>query len=153
MRYAMPTFVVQEHCSRNHHRDFRLEVAGTLKSWAVPKGPTLDPARKRLAIETPDHDMAYAEYQGIIPAGQYGAGPVKLWDRGTYKALYPPDDPASGLRRGFLSFRLDGKILKGKFTLVRMTRWGSGRQWLLIKTRDPAAKRGWEPSAFLPGIG
>lgn len=138
-------FVVHEHQARRHHFDFRLEIAGVLKSWAVPKGPSMDPAEKRLAVQVPDHPLSYGDFEGVIPEGQYGAGPVAIWDRGTF--LPASDDPESDLDRGKLSFTLQGGKLRGGFTLVRM-RGGDG-QWLLIKQADELAERGWRISCAL----
>ncbi|MEX2575043.1 MAG: DNA ligase D [Halofilum sp. (in: g-proteobacteria)] len=126
-------FVVQRHAARREHYDFRLEDAGVLKSWAVPKGPSLDPKDKRLAVETEDHPLDYGDYEGVIPAGEYGAGPVLLWDRGIWE---PIGDVAEGLRQGHLKFELDGEKLQGRWVLVRS---GSEGNWLLIKERDNAA--------------
>jgi bifunctional non-homologous end joining protein LigD len=138
-------FVVHEHQARRHHFDFRLEIAGVLKSWAVPKGPSMDPADKRLAVQVPDHPLSYGEFEGVIPEGQYGAGPVVIWDRGTF--LPASGDPESDLDLGKLSFTLKGGKLRGGFALVRMRR-GEG-QWLLIKQADEAAERGWTISSAL----
>jgi len=110
-------FVVQKHAATRLHYDFRLEWKGVLKSWAVTRGPSLDPGDKRLAVRTEDHPLAYGEFEGVIPEGQYGAGTVMLWDRGTWE---PVEDPEKGLRRGKLTFRLNGERLKGEWALVRM---------------------------------
>ena len=130
------SFVIQKHAASRLHYDFRLEMEGVLKSWAVPKGPSLDPADKRLAMMTEDHPLDYGDFEGIIPEGQYGGGTVLLWDRGTWEPL---EDPHQGLRKGALKFRLDGEKLKGKWTLVRIKGRDprvEGRTWLLIKERD-----------------
>ena len=138
-------FVVQEHHATRLHYDFRLEVNGVLKSWAVPKGPSLDPADKRLAVQTEDHPLEYAKFEGTIPAGNYGAGEVIVWDEGTYEpeGAEPADQQ---LERGELKFTLHGQKLKGSFVLVKL-RWSRsgkpGKDWLLIKHRDTAAKEGW----------
>jgi bifunctional non-homologous end joining protein LigD len=130
------SFVIQKHAASRLHYDFRLEMEGVLKSWAVPKGPSLDPADKRLAMMTEDHPIDYGDFEGIIPEGQYGGGTVVLWDQGTWEPL---EDPHEGLRKGALKFRLDGKKLKGKWTLVRIKGRDpreEGKTWLLIKERD-----------------
>ena len=133
-------FVIQKHDARRLHYDFRLEHAGVLKSWAVPKGPSLDPAEKRLAVETEDHPLDYGDFEGVIPAGEYGAGPVLVWDRGRW---FPAGDVERGLRDGKLEFRLEGERLRGRWTLVRMRRDERGRaNWLLIKGRDDEARSG-----------
>ena len=136
-------FVVQEHRSKRLHYDFRLELDGVLKSWAVPKGPSMNPADKRLAVQVPDHALEYGEYEGIIPEGGYGAGPVVIWDKGTFIPI-DTDEPEAALRQGKLSFTLHGKKLKGAFTLARMHGLprGTGMEWLLIKKSDAEAQPG-----------
>lgn len=135
------SFCVQRHHATRLHYDFRLELSGTLKSWAVPKGPTLDPTEKRLAMMVEDHPLEYSGFEGTIPAGNYGAGSVMLWDRGTYEIL--GDMAGEGqLARGDFKFRLHGEKLNGEFALVRMKR-GKGNEWLLIKKRDAFAQVGW----------
>lgn len=133
------SFVIQKHAARHLHYDFRLELQGTLKSWAVPKGPSLDPADKRMAVHVEDHPLDYAGFEGVIPPGQYGAGTVIVWDRGDW---LPVGDPVAGYRAGKLKFELRGHKLSGHWTLVRMRGRGSERQepWLLIKERDDAAR-------------
>lgn len=124
-------FVVQKHRATQLHYDFRIEAEGVLKSWAVPKGPSLDPTVKRLAMQVEDHPVDYAKFEGVIPAGEYGGGTVMVWDYGTYTPENT-DDVAQALKKGELKFSLNGKKLKGSWVLVR-TR---DRQWLLIKHRD-----------------
>ncbi|WP_109512405.1 DNA ligase D [Pseudomonas ovata] len=136
---AALAFVVQKHDARNLHYDFRLELDGTLKSWAVPKGPSLDPTQKRLAVHVEDHPLGYARFEGSIPAGQYGAGDVIVWDRGIWQ---PHGDPHQAYAAGKLEFTLVGEKLSGDWALVRTRLKGSGskEQWLLIKARDAMAR-------------
>src|SRR3984957_9756150 len=138
---AAMSFVIQEHDARRLHYDFRLELDGTLKSWAIPKGPSLDPGVKRLAVHVEDHPLEYAQFEGRIPAGNYGAGEVIVWDRGTWEP--DSDDPGGDFARGKLKFSLAGDKLSGGWTLVksRMRSGGSKEQdtWLLIKERDAQA--------------
>src|SRR5947208_10267663 len=128
---TQPRFVVQKHRATRLHYDFRLEVDGVLKSWAVPKGPSLDPTVKRRAMQVEDHPVDYAKFEGVIPEGEYGGGTVMVWDLGTYKPENT-DEVATSLRKGELKFSLNGKKLSGSWTLVRT----QDRQWLLIKHRD-----------------
>jgi bifunctional non-homologous end joining protein LigD len=130
-------FVVHEHKSTRHHYDFRLEIGGVLKSWAVPKGPSMNPADKRLALLVPDHELIYIDFEGIIPEGNYGAGPVVIWDTGEFVPL-ETDDPLAAMTSGKLSFELKGKKLKGAFTLAQMRGIpkSTGKEWLLIKKKD-----------------
>lgn len=138
----MPLFVIQEHKSTTHHYDFRLEVDGVLKSWAIPKGPSTDPREKRLAIMTDDHSMEYANIEGIIPKGEYGAGTVIVWDKGTYRNLKVKNGNvvpmADGLEKGHVTFWLEGSKLKGGYSLTRFIR-GDQKQWLLVKMDDEEA--------------
>jgi bifunctional non-homologous end joining protein LigD len=136
-------FVVQEHHARNVHWDLRLEMEGVLRSWAIPKGPSLDPADKRLAVLVEDHPVEYGEFEGIIPPGNYGAGTVMLWDRGTYECL--EGDPADAFRKGKLTLRLNGEKLRGEFHFVR-TKRNNGRDWLLFKGNDQFAVPGYSPA-------
>ncbi|HEY6004966.1 MAG TPA: DNA ligase D [Anaeromyxobacter sp.] len=129
-------FVIQKHAARRLHWDFRLELGGTLRSWAVPKGPSYDPADKRMAVEVEDHPIEYADFEGIIPAGNYGAGAVIVWDRGAWR---PIGDPVEGLEKGKLVFELTGYKLRGEWTLVRTRRDGGKQQWLLMKHKDAYA--------------
>jgi bifunctional non-homologous end joining protein LigD len=140
------SFVIQKHAARRTHFDFRLEHDGVLKSWAVTKGPSLDPAEKRLAVRTEDHPLEYGGFEGVIPKGEYGGGPVMIWDRGTWE---PIGDPDQGLAKGDLKFKLHGDRLKGDWVLVRMKprKEDRGREnWLLIKKRDEYAGEGNEPT-------
>lgn len=138
-----PRFVVQEHQASSLHYDFRLEAGGTLKSWAIPKGPAADPAQKRLAMPTEDHPLEYEDFEGVIPAGEYGAGEVIVWDTGTYDNRSQDRDGhelsvADAIGRGHVSFVLHGKKLRGGYSLTRMR--GRGRQaWLLVKKADEFA--------------
>ncbi|MBI3296994.1 MAG: DNA ligase D [Elusimicrobia bacterium] len=133
------SFFIQRHAARRLHYDFRLEWGGVLKSWAVPKGPSRDPSRRRLAVHVEDHPIGYGTFEGEIPKGQYGAGTVQLWDLGRW---LPEGDPEEGFRLGRLHFRLEGRKLRGRWTLARMNGRGDGgkENWLLIKSRDEAAR-------------
>ena len=139
-------FVVQKHAARRLHYDFRLAINGVLVSWAVPKGPSMNPADKRLAIRTEDHPLEYADFEGVIPEGQYGAGTVLVWDRGAYESQHglPPDKQLAG---GKIDVVLQGKKLRGGFTLVRpgtdSIDRGKQERWLLIKQRDEHADPSW----------
>src|SRR6266851_4249609 len=134
------SFVVQKHAARQLHYDFRLELNGVLLSWAVPRGPSLDPGEKRLAVHVEDHPIEYGGFEGVIPKGQYGGGTVLLWDRGSWTPLDP--DPDAAYRKGSLKFRLDGEKLHGNWALVRMGGKAANERhenWLLIKERDAVA--------------
>ena len=134
-------FIVHEHHSTRLHYDFRLEIGGVLKSWAIPKGASMNPSEKRLAVMVGDHPLEYGEFEGIIPQGYYGAGAVLIWDSGEFQT---EGDPESGLKKGRLSFALNGKKLQGSFSLVLMKGRGSGKDWLLTKGQDSFAKKDWE---------
>lgn len=129
-------FVVQLHHASHRHYDFRLEFGGVLKSWAIPKGPSLDPSVKRLAVEVEDHPVAYATFEGDIAPGNYGAGHVDIFDHGTW---HPIGAVRESLEAGELKFRLDGEILRGSWVLVRTRGYGKKPSWLLIKHRDEFA--------------
>jgi bifunctional non-homologous end joining protein LigD len=139
-------FCVQRHDATRLHYDFRLEIDGVLKSWAVPKGPTLDPGAKHLAAHVEDHPLEYGDFEGNIPTGNYGAGSVMLWDRGTFELLGDASG-AEQLTRGDTKFRLHGEKLQGEFALVHMKGRGKGNEWLLIKKRDAFAVPGWDVEA------
>jgi bifunctional non-homologous end joining protein LigD len=139
-------FCVQRHDATRLHYDFRLEIDGVLKSWAIPKGPTLDPATKHLAAHVEDHPVEYGDFEGNIPAGNYGAGSVMLWDCGTFE-LVGDASGAEQLARGDLKFRLHGEKLQGEFALVQMKGRGKGNEWLLIKKRDQFAVPDWDIEA------
>jgi len=131
-------FVVHKHDASRLHYDLRLEMEGVLKSWAVPKGPSLNPAEKRLAVMVEDHPLDYRDFEGVIPKPEYGAGTVMIWDQGTYEVADEHPGPEA-LARGTLKFNLFGKKLRGGWVLVR-TRWrGENKNWLLIKEKDDAA--------------
>ncbi len=138
----MPLFVVHEHHARQLHYDFRLEMDGVLKSWAVPKGPSMDPAQKRLAVQVEDHDLDYAGFAGTIPEGQYGAGEVAIWDRGEYTLR------TGSVSEGRFEVTLKGEKLRGGFALVRLK--GRRTDWLIIKKRDGKEQPGF---ALKPVLG
>ncbi|NYH77851.1 DNA ligase D-like protein (predicted 3'-phosphoesterase) [Actinopolyspora biskrensis] len=138
-------FVVQKHDASTLHYDLRLEVEGTLKSWALPKGPSVNPADKRMAVPTEDHPLDYAEFEGVIPEGEYGAGTVLVWDHGSYELNTEREtDAARQLREGRLDLWLEGVKLRGGYTLVRMGKRADSR-WLLIKVSDEGADRRRKP--------
>ncbi len=135
-----PMFVIQKHQASHLHYDFRLEMEGVLKSWAVPKGPSYDPGTKRLAMMTEDHPYDYGSFEGVIPEGNYGAGNVIIWDTGTWEFIEPGDDPVKAVQQGKLTFRLYGKKMFGEWALVKIRgRSPKGNEWLLIKHRDQYA--------------
>ncbi len=157
-------FVVQKHKATSLHYDFRLEIGGVMPSWSIPKGPTLDSGAKRLAMFTTDHDLEYRHFEGMLPKGEYGAGPVMVWDEGTYN---PEIEVSKGLRseiagraegdevmkkslrEGNLKFRLYGKKLQGSFALVRPKGFAGGRDsWLMIKHRDEYVKKGYDANDY-----
>jgi bifunctional non-homologous end joining protein LigD len=135
-----PIFVVQEHHATRLHYDFRLEVDGVLKSWAVPKEPVMDATMKRLAVEVEDHPLEYASFEGEIAEGGYGAGQVVIWDHGTYENVMarktPPISMNEALMKGHIEIELRGRRLKGKFALIRTRLGGKKQNWLLIKMND-----------------
>lgn len=140
-------FVIQKHWARRLHYDFRLELDGVLLSWAVPKGPSYDPSEKRMAVHTEDHPLDYASFEGEIPAKQYGAGSVIVWDRGTWE---PVGDPREGMAAGKLLFDLYGEKLAGRWELVRIAKPGDkSEQWILFKKRDAWAEP-WRSSTCWP---
>jgi bifunctional non-homologous end joining protein LigD len=138
-------FFIQRHSARRLHYDLRLEMDGVLKSWALPNGPTLDPAIKRLAVHVEDHPFDYGSFEGTIPSGNYGAGNVTLWDRGTYEWL-GPKTPEQMWESGDLKIQFHGQKIVGEFALVRTNR-NKGKDWLLIKKKDFAVREGWDPEA------
>jgi bifunctional non-homologous end joining protein LigD len=131
-----PRFVVHEHHATHLHFDFRLELGGALRSWAVPKGPSMNPAEKRLAVAVEDHPLSYIDFEGIIPKGMFGAGQVLVWDSGTFEILEETEDK--------IVFILHGRILKGEFSLVRFKGRDKGNEWLLIKKKDSHARESWK---------
>lgn len=138
-------FVVQRHRARRLHYDLRLEIDGALVSWAVPKGPTLDPAARHMAVHVEDHPLEYLDFEGVIPRGEYGGGDVIVWDRGTWSPAHT-DDPAAAIADGQLHFDLHGHKLTGRFVLVRRGEDRSGKeQWLLLHKNDEHAQPGWDP--------
>ena len=145
-------FVVHRHRARRLHYDLRLEMDGVLVSWAVPRGPTLDPTARRLAVQVEDHPLGYFAFEGVIPAGEYGGGDVIVWDWGRWAPEPGQPDPPAALDGGELKFRLDGEKLQGRFVLIRTERSARERRtrptWLLIHRRDGKAMTGWDPEAF-----
>jgi DNA ligase D-like protein (predicted 3'-phosphoesterase) len=141
-RENKPIFVIQKHAARRMHYDFRLQVRRALKSWAVPKGPSLNPTDKRMAVEVEDHPLSYAKFEGVIPKGEYGAGTVMVWDTGTYRNVTKKDDKkipiTKALKRGHVVVRLEGKKIKGGYALSRIAN-GKKPRWLLVKMKDDKA--------------
>jgi bifunctional non-homologous end joining protein LigD len=135
-------FVVQRHSATRLHYDLRLEAAGVLLSWAVPKGPTLDPEARRMAVHVEDHPLGYFDFEGVIPTGEYGGGDVIVWDWGTWR-IAGDTDPLSAVAKGDLHFDLFGEKLSGRFALVRRGPPGEREQWLLIHKHDQSAVAGW----------
>ncbi|GAA1952566.1 DNA polymerase ligase N-terminal domain-containing protein [Amycolatopsis minnesotensis] len=148
-RLAGSRFVVQRHDASSLHFDFRLEIDGVLVSWSVPKGPSLDPDEKRLAIRTEDHPLDYVDFEGVIPAGEYGGGTVIVWDTGTFSHL-GDGSPCDALRDGHLRVKLDGTKVSGAFSLVKTRYSGRQEQWLLIKKDDGGADRRRKPAKTRP---
>ena len=165
MKNKQLLFVVQKHRATSLHYDFRLEIGGTMPSWSIPKGPTLDSSVRRLAMPTSNHSLEYREFEGVIPKGEYGAGPVMIWDEGTYncqREIAKRDSweeivdreigdgiMQKGLQEGNLKFRLYGKKLKGSFALVRTKGFGGNKEtWLLIKHKDEFSKKGYDANDY-----
>ena len=148
-----PIFVIQKHASRRLHYDFRIEVGGVLKSWAVPKGPSTDPRDKRLAMPTEDHPMEYAAFEGVIPQGEYGGGTVMVWDTGTYANIREKDSKEISMEKcledGHVAIRLEGRKLEGGYGLVRTGKDEKAR-WLLIKMKDDKADARRNPVSSRP---
>lgn len=147
-------FVIQEHDASTHHYDFRLEVDGVLKSWAVPKGPSTDPSEKRLAVPTEDHPLDYADFEGVIPEDEYGAGTVIVWDAGTWENLKADDEGESvplsrQLADGHATFRLNGEKISGGYALTRIAT-GDDERWLLVKMDDEEADARRNPTSTEP---
>src|SRR5579862_3052180 len=152
-------FVIHKHKATSLHYDFRLEIGKVMPSWSIPKGPTLDPEMKRLAMPTTDHSLDYRHFEGVIPEGQYGAGPVMIWDEGTYvpeieiqkgvrKQIHERQEAErvmqEGLNKGEIKFQLQGKKMKGSFALVKTRGFGGKESWLLIKHKDEYIKPGYD---------
>ena len=144
MRTVRRRFVIHEHHAAQLHWDLRLEAGGVYKSWAVPKGPSLDPGVKRLAVAVPDHSLSYGEFEGTIGEGKYGAGEVRIWDSGKYET---DSDPEKQLEKGKLVFTFFGRKLRGEFALVKMAK--GEENWLLIKANDQFADPGWKIETVL----
>jgi DNA ligase D-like protein (predicted 3'-phosphoesterase) len=150
---AGPIFVVQKHDASHLHYDFRLEVDGVLKSWAIPKGPATDPGQKRLAVPTEDHPLAYAAFEGVIPQGEYGAGTVMVWDTGKFRNLTEkkgvPIPLAQAVAHGHVKVWLEGRKLRGGYALTRF-KTGKDEAWLLVKMDDELADPGRDPLVSEP---
>lgn len=148
-----PIFVIQKHDASNLHYDFRIQVGDALKSWAVPKGPSTDPGEKRLAVPTEDHPLEYAGFEGVIPEGEYGAGTVMVWDKGTYRNIKEEDGEPVPIEKcvkdGHVTIRLAGKKLRGGYALIR-TGKGKKARWLLIKMDDDEADARRNPVSTQP---
>lgn len=149
-----PVFVIQKHDARSLHYDFRLEVDGVLKSWAVPKGPSTDPRVKRLAIPTEDHPLEYADFEGVIPEGEYGAGPVIVWDAGIFRNLMAekkesPMSMEESIEKGHVEVWLEGQKISGGYALIRTGKEGEKR-WLLVKMDDQEADARRNPTSAQP---
>jgi bifunctional non-homologous end joining protein LigD len=149
---ARPIFVIQKHQASHLHYDFRLEIEGVLVSWAVPKGPSYDPSIRRLAMQTENHPYEYGSFEGVIPAGNYGAGNVIIWDQGEWElAGEQPGTASAALKNGKLTFRLFGRKMFGEWALVRMRGKEKGKnEWLLLKHRDEFAAPGFDITSFAP---
>jgi len=137
-------FVIHEHHATRLHFDLRLEVGGVLKSWAVPKGVSMNPAEKRLAVAVPDHSLGYIGFEGTLAEGTYGAGEVRIWDKGEFETV---GDAAEQLRKGKLIFKFHGAKLCGEFHLVKM--WNQEKNWLIIKSKDEYADKDWKLETVL----
>jgi len=141
-RSKKPIFVIQKHAARQLHYDFRLQLGRALKSWAVPKGPSLNPSDKRMAVEVEDHPLGYAKFEGVIPKGEYGAGTVMIWDKGSYRNVTKKNNKevpiTRALRNGHLTIELDGEKIDGRYALSRIVK-GKKPRWLLVKVKDAKA--------------
>lgn len=152
---GLPVFVIQKHQATSLHYDFRIEVEGVLKSWAVPKGPSTDPSVKRLAVPTEDHPLGYADFEGVIPEGEYGGGTMIIWDRGTYRNLKEEDENGevpsleTQIDDGHVTIWLEGQKLQGGYALIR-TGKGEKARWLLIKMDDDGADARRNPTSTEP---
>ena len=149
-----PIFVIQKHHSSTLHYDFRLQIGDVLKSWVIPKGPSLNPKDKRLAILTGDHDLNFADFEGQIPAGEYGAGKIIVWDQGYYENTTINDNKKTSMQQAFdngkITFCLYGSKVKGEFSLVAFKGQDESKNWLLIKQNDNEADTGFNPVIELP---